>query len=253
MKHAPADAHKPSSSTSPTRTPPDQDIRVLVADDQDLIRAGLVSLLRNASGIEVVGEAAGGEEAVALCASTGPDVVLMDILMPGTDGIAATKRILTAGGDTPPRVLVLTTFDLDEYVYNALRAGASGFLLKDTPPQRLLTAIFTVAGGDMLFAPSVVRRLVEVYAEHVAPQAGIPAELGKLTNRELEVVRAVGLGMSNKEAAAQLMIAEGTFKTHLNRAMTKLGLNSRAQVVVMAYEFGIVVPQGLHPGSGGKP
>jgi DNA-binding NarL/FixJ family response regulator len=246
-------AHEPSPSTSPGPPAPGRGVRVVVADDQDLIRAGLVSLLRNASGIEVVGEAADGEEAVTVCASTGPDVVLMDILMPGTDGIAATKRILAGRDVTPPRVLVLTTFDLDEYVYNALRAGASGFLLKDTPPHRLLAAIFTVAAGDMLFAPTVVRRLVEVYSHHVAAQAGSPTELDVLTARELEVVRLVGMGMSNREAADHLTIAEGTLKTHLNRAMTKLGLTSRAQVVVMAYEFGIVIPQGIRPRSAGKP
>ncbi|MDG4820800.1 response regulator transcription factor [Asanoa sp. WMMD1127] len=217
-------------------------IGVLVVDNQVLIRAGLVALLRAAPGVEVVGEASDGETAVAMAAALRPDVVLMDIRMPGVDGIRATARILAAPTDRPPRVLVLTTFDLDEYVYHALRVGASGFLLKDTPPERLLAAVSTVAAGDMLFAPSVTRRLIEAYTPHIADQPP-HAELDGLTAREREVVRLVGKGLSNAEIAGALVISEATVKTHLNRAMTKLGLANRAQAVVVAYETGLVTPR----------
>ncbi|MEV4312850.1 response regulator transcription factor [Actinocrispum sp. NPDC049592] len=210
-------------------------IKVMVVDDQALIRAGLGALLRAAPGIEVVGEAADGEHAVALAASTRPDVVLMDIRMPGMSGIVATERILKA--DPHPRVLVLTTFDLDEYVYAALRAGACGFLLKDAPPERLLAAVQAVCAGDMLFAPSVTRRLIEAYV----PRSQHP-ELGSLTPREVEVLRLVGSGMANGDIARRLVVSEATVKTHLNRTMTKLDLASRAQAVVVAYETGLVVP-----------
>ncbi|GAA1423003.1 response regulator transcription factor [Streptomyces thermospinosisporus] len=228
-------------------------IRVLVVDDQDLIRAGLVALLRAAPGVEVVGEATDGAQAVSLAARTRPDVVLMDIRMPGMDGIAATERILAeaaAGSGTPeegaglPRVLVLTTFDLDEYVYAALRAGASGFLLKDTGPERLLEAVSAVARGDMLFAPSVTRRLIEAYVQRAEPVPDSPASLEALTAREREVLRLTARGLSNTEIAEQLFISEATVKTHLNRTMTKLDLGSRAQAVVVAYETGLVVPRG---------
>ncbi|MFI2509085.1 response regulator [Streptomyces sp. NPDC018972] len=231
-------------------------IRVLVVDDQDLIRAGLVALLRAAPGVEVVGEATGGEEAVARAADTRPDVVLMDIRMPGTDGITATERILAEAAASPPgpgtraerpplpRVLVLTTFDLDEYVYAALRAGASGFLLKDTGPERLLEAIGAVARGDLLFAPSVTRRLIEAYVQRSEPVPDSPASLEALTAREREVLLLTARGLSNAEIAEQLFISEATVKTHLNRTMTKLDLDSRAQAVVVAYETGLVVPGG---------
>jgi DNA-binding NarL/FixJ family response regulator len=226
----------------------ERSITVLVVDDQVLIRAGLVALLRAAPGVEVVGEAADGETAVTLAARTRPQVILMDIRMPGAGGIAATRQILAAADEAHrPRVLVLTTFDLDEYVYQALRAGASGFLLKDSPPERLLNAVATVAGGDLLFAPSVVRGLVEAYAARSAPRPGTVVGHDALTGREVEVLRLVARGMSNTEIAERLVIAEATVKTHVNRTMTKLGLTSRAQAVVVAYETGLVVPQHGHP------
>ncbi|MEU3778804.1 response regulator transcription factor [Streptomyces sp. NPDC032472] len=221
-------------------------ISVLVVDDQFLIRAGLVGLLKAAPGTTVVGEASDGEEAVELAARLRPDVILMDVRMPGTNGITATARILAEAGDPPPRILVLTTFDLDEYVYGALRAGASGFLLKDSGPERLLTAVAAVAGGDHLFAPSVTRRLVEAFADRAGPGGGereAPAPtLDALTGREREVLTLTGKGLSNQEIAGRLYISEATVKTHLNRAMGKLGLGSRAQAVVVAYETGLVVP-----------
>jgi DNA-binding NarL/FixJ family response regulator len=215
---------------------------VLVVDDQVLIRAGLAAMIRAAPGLDVVGEASDGHEAVAMVADLRPDVVLMDIRMPGLNGIEATEQILAAASAPQPRILVLTTFDLDEYVYAALRAGACGFLLKDTPPERLFTAITSVAGGDMLFAPSVTRRLVAAYANRGAP-AGAPAfDLGALTAREIEVLRLVGTGKSNADIAAALFVSEATVKTHVNRVMAKLDLSSRAQAVVAAYESGLVTP-----------
>ncbi|MEV5986205.1 response regulator transcription factor [Streptomyces sp. NPDC052051] len=215
--------------------------RVLVVDDQFLIRAGLVGLLRAAPGIEVVGEAGDGAEAVTLAARTVPDVILMDIRMPGMNGIEAIERILAQATDPAPRILVLTTFDLDEYVYGALRAGACGFLLKDSGPERLLAAVAAVGGGDALFAPSVTRRLVEAYAARQTVSAP-PADLDTLTSRELEVLELTAHGMSNLEIADRLRISEATVKTHLNRTMTKLDLGSRAQAVVVAYESGLVTP-----------
>ncbi|MFF0431458.1 response regulator [Streptomyces sp. NPDC004327] len=217
-------------------------ISVLVVDDQDLIRAGLVALLNAAPGITVVAEAADGETAVTAAARHHPDVVLMDIRMPGTDGTAATERILAAAPEPVPRILVLTTFDLDEYVYAALRAGASGFLLKDTGPQRLIEAVTAVARGDMLFAPTVTRRLIETYVSHADPTPDPAPGLDVLTARECEVLRLTARGLSNTEIAAQLYIGEATVKTHLNRTMTKLHVDSRAQAVVVAYETGLVVP-----------
>ncbi|GAA0371401.1 response regulator transcription factor [Actinoallomurus spadix] len=216
---------------------------VLVVDDQILIRAGLAALLRAAPGFTVVGEAADGEEAIKLAADLTPDVVLMDIRMPGLSGIEATCQILGDASAPPPRVVMLTTFDLDEYVYAALRVGASGFLLKDTPPERLLAAIATVASGDMLFAPSVTRRLIEAYVDRPAGPVKGCAGLDVLTEREAAVLELVGRGMSNAEIAGELVITEATVKTHLNRTMTKLNLASRAQAVVLAYETGLVAPQ----------
>jgi DNA-binding NarL/FixJ family response regulator len=216
--------------------------RVLVVDDQFLIRAGLVGLLRAAPGIDVVGEAGDGAEAVALAAVTRPDVVLMDIRMPGMSGIVATEKILAEAPEPPPRVLILTTFDLDEYVYGALRAGASGFLLKDSGPERLLAAVAAVGGGDALFAPSVTCRLVEAFARQAG--AAAPPDLGALTLREVEVLKLIAAGLSNADIADRLYISEATVKTHLNRTMTKLDLDSRAQAVVVAYETGLVTPGG---------
>lgn len=224
--------------------------RVLVVDDQFLIRAGIVGVLGAAPGFEVVGEAGDGEEAVRLAAGTRPDVILMDVRMPGMNGIEATERILAdaagvADASGPPaRVLVLTTFDLDEYVYGALRAGASGFLLKDSGPERLLAAVRAVGGGDALFAPSVTRRLVEAFTHRSpsAPDAPPPPSLGALTSREVEVLTLIARGWSNLEIAGELWISEATVKTHLNRTMAKLGLGSRAQAVVVAYETGLVTP-----------
>lgn len=222
--------------------------RVLVVDDQFLIRAGLVGLLRAAPGIEVVGEAGDGAEAVALAATTRPDVILMDIRMPGMSGIVATEKILAEAPEPPPRVLVLTTFDLDEYVYGALRAGASGFLLKDSGPERLLAAVAAVGGGDALFAPSVTCRLVEAFARQAGAGSGDSAEpppdLRALTLREVEVLKLIATGLSNADIADRLYISEATVKTHLNRTMSKLDLDSRAQAVVVAYETGLVTPGG---------
>ncbi|MEV0525279.1 response regulator transcription factor [Streptomyces sp. NPDC050439] len=222
--------------------------RVLVVDDQFLIRAGLVGLLRAAPGIEVVGEAGDGAEAVALAATTRPDVILMDIRMPGMSGIVATEKILAEAPEPPPRVLVLTTFDLDEYVYGALRAGASGFLLKDSGPERLLAAVAAVGGGDALFAPSVTCRLVEAFARQAGSAsddcAEPPPDLRALTLREVEVLKLIATGLSNADIADRLYISEATVKTHLNRTMSKLDLDSRAQAVVVAYETGLVTPGG---------
>lgn len=221
---------------------------MLVVDDQFLIRAGLVALLRAVPDIEVVGEAADGKEAVERAAATHPDVVLMDVRMPDMSGITATEQILAQARDRKPlelplpRVLILTTFDLDEYVYAALRAGASGFLLKDAGPERLLAALAAVAGGDMLFAPSVTCRLIEAYTRRVESAVSTPADLGALTIREVEVLRLIARGMSNTEIADSLFISEATVKTHLNRTMNKLDLGSRAQAVVLAYETGLVTP-----------
>ncbi|GAA0428466.1 response regulator transcription factor [Streptomyces luteireticuli] len=227
-----------------------EEIRVLVVDDQILIRAGVAALLRAAPGMAVVAEAADGQEAVDLAVAHRPDVVLMDIRMPGLSGITATERILAAGLDPAPRILVLTTFDLDEYVYAALRAGAAGFLLKDAGPQRLLAAVTAVAGGDTLFSPSVTRRLVEAFTGDAGRRTdpGPPrgGTLDALTGREREVLRHTGRGLSNVEIATELVISEATVKTHLNRAMAKLGLCSRAQAVVLAYESGLVTPGARH-------
>jgi DNA-binding NarL/FixJ family response regulator len=212
-------------------------IRVAVVDDQDLVRAGFVLLLRSADDVEVVGEAADGLEAVALCRRTSPDVVLMDVRMPHLDGLSATRTILAEGAAT--RVLVLTTFDDDELVLEALRSGASGFLVKDTRPDQLLDAIRVVAAGEALLHPRVTRRLIERFTALPAPRR--TPEDG-LTERERDVLLAVAAGLSNQEIAARLHLGYGTVKTHVSHLLTKLDCRDRAQLVVYAYESGHAVP-----------
>ena len=212
---------------------------VVIADDQDLIRSGLEMVI-SARAIDVVGLASNGREAVEVVRRMRPDVVLMDIRMPVLDGIAATRE-LTAS-DVASRVLVLTTYDLDSYVYGALRAGAAGFLLKATPPDRLVAGIETVAAGESLLAPSLTRRLIEEHVRRPPPVEGVPPVLRALTERELEVFDRMARGRSNEEIAAELVVAEVTVKTHVNRILAKLGLRSRVQVVVLAYETGLVRP-----------
>ena len=219
-------------------------VRVLIADDQALVRAGFRMILDAEDDIDVVGEASDGMEAVDAARRLKPDVVLMDIRMPELDGIEATRRVLGANGAGEPatRVLMLTTFDLNEYVYDALRAGASGFLLKDVPPEQLAEGIRVVAGGDALLAPSITRRLIQEFA-HAGPPAGPPPKgLDELTAREAEVFRLVARGLSNAEIAAELIVSETTVKTHVARMLMKLGLRDRVQAVVLAYESGIAVP-----------
>jgi DNA-binding NarL/FixJ family response regulator len=215
-------------------------IRVVVADDQALVRGGFRLILQTQPDIEVVGEAADGREAVARTREQRPDVVLMDIRMPGMDGLEATRRLMTT--QNPPRVLMLTTFDLDEYVYDALRAGASGFLLKDVRPEQLADAVRAVAAGDTLLAPAITRRLVEQYLRRPPPGARTPLGLGELTNRELDVLRLVARGRSNQQIAGTLFLGESTVKTHLTHLFAKLGLRDRAQAVVLAYESGLIQP-----------
>jgi DNA-binding NarL/FixJ family response regulator len=218
-------------------------IRVLIADDQSLVRAGFRLVLENHPDIEVVGEASNGHEALHGTARLQPDVVLMDIRMPELDGIEATRRVIANGGESPPRVLMLTTFDLNEYVYEALRAGASGFLLKDVPPEELAAGIRVVARGDALLAPSITKRLIHEFAR-AAPASAPPAGFDELTAREVEVFKLVARGLSNAEIAAELVVSETTVKTHVARLLMKLGLRDRVQAVVLAYESGIAVPGG---------
>ncbi len=215
------------------------DIRVVIADDQALVRAGFALIIETEPGIEVAGQAEDGEQAIAVTRRERPDVVLMDIRMPGMDGIEATRTITTELSD-PPAVLMLTTFDLDDYVYAALRSGASGFLLKDTPPDELVQAIRIVAGGDALLAPSVTRTLIAEFAGRPTP-APVPA-LETLTEREHEVLRHLARGLSNAEMAEALFVSETTVKTHVSRILTKLGLRDRVQAVVLAYEAGVITP-----------
>jgi DNA-binding NarL/FixJ family response regulator len=212
-------------------------IRVLIADDQALVRGGLRAILDAQEDLEVVAEADDGDAAVELAAELKPDVVVMDIRMPRLDGIEATRRLALRGVEAS--VLVLTTFDLDEYVYNALRAGAAGFMLKDAPPQRLADAVRTVASGETLLAPAITRRLVERYAAEPAPDATAFAEL---TAREVDVVRLVARGLSNAEIGGELFLSEATVKTHLTSILRKVGLRDRTQLVVLAYERGLVRP-----------
>ena len=214
-------------------------IRVLLADDQALVRSGLRLILESRDDLDVVGEAANGREAVELAAVTSPDVVLMDIRMPELDGIEATRRIVARGAS--PRVLVLTTFDLDEYVVRAIRAGASGFLLKDAPPAQLVEAVRVVAAGDALLAPTVTRRLLERFARGLEEETAPPA-LDVLTERELEILRLVAQGLSNAEIAARLVVGETTVKSHVSSILRKLRLRDRVQAVIAAYDAGLVRP-----------
>jgi DNA-binding NarL/FixJ family response regulator len=213
--------------------------RVAVVDDQDLVRHGLEMVL-TARGCDVVGTAADGREGVELVRSRDPDVVLMDVRMPVLDGIAATRELFEAG--VRARVLVLTTYDLDQYVYGALRAGAAGFLLKSTPPDRLVQGVETVAAGEALLAPSLTRRLIEEHVRRPPPSDGVPTALRALTERELEVLELIARGMTNDDIAHRLVVGGATVKTHVNRILSKLGLASRVQAVVLAYETGLVVP-----------
>jgi DNA-binding NarL/FixJ family response regulator len=214
-------------------------IRVLIADDQALVRTGFRVILGAEPDLEVIGEAADGREAIEAARTLRPEVVLMDIRMPNLDGIDATRRLVQ--GDHPPRVLILTTFDLDEYVYDALRAGASGFLLKDAAAEELLHAIRVIAAGEALLSPSITRRLIEDYARR-PPAREQPAALAELTPRELEVLRLVARGFSNGEIARELFVGDATVKTHVARIFAKLDLHDRAQAVVLAYESGLVQP-----------
>ena len=214
-------------------------IRVLIADDQQLVRSGFRMMLEAEGDIEVVGEAADGEEAVDLARKLAPEVALLDLRMPRMDGIQATELIARSPG-TATRVLVVTTFDADEYVYAALRAGASGFLLKDAPPEELAVAVRVIAAGEALLAPSVTRRLIEQFARMQPSRES--GDLESLTDRELEVLRLVARGLSNAEIAQELVIGETTVKTHVGNVLMKLGLRDRAQAVVVAYESGVVTP-----------
>ncbi|HEY3882880.1 MAG TPA: response regulator transcription factor [Trebonia sp.] len=213
-------------------------LRVLVADDQELVRAGF-RLILEASGVVVTGEAADGAEAVALAAAQRPDVVLMDIRMPVMDGLAATRQ-LTETGPGAPKVVILTTFDLDDYVYEALRSGASGFLLKDAPRADLIAAVRVAAAGDALLAPSVTRRLIEAFAARPAATAPSPSRLASLTPRERDILLLVARGRSNAEIAGALVVSEATVKTHVAHLLAKLGLRDRVQAVILAYETGAV-------------
>ena len=215
--------------------------RVLLADDQAMVRAGFRMILDAEEDVEVAAEAEDGLQAIAAARRTRPDVVVMDIQMPNMDGAAATREIL-GSVEPPPRVLVVTTFDIDEYVYEALRAGASGFLLKNAPPEDLLRAVRTVAAGDALLSPSVTRRLIEDFARRPMPGAATPDGLDDLTDREREVLLLVARGLSNGEIANRLYVSTGTVKTHVARVLMKLGLRDRAQAIVLAYETGLVRP-----------
>ena len=226
--------------TIPAPPDPTAPIRVLVVDDQELVRSGFCVILDAAEGITVVGEAANGEAAVSVAAAHHPDVVLMDIRMPGMDGLEAT-RLLTRGSPAP-KVVMLTTFDLDEYVYEALRAGASGFLLKDSPRADLIAAVRAAAAGNAMLAPTITRRLIEAFARRPAHTLPSPARLASLTAREREVLVLMARGSTNTEIAGALFVSEATVKTHVGNLLAKLGVRDRVQAVILAYETGIIVP-----------
>jgi DNA-binding NarL/FixJ family response regulator len=217
-------------------------IKVLIADDQALVRTGFRMILDAEDDIEVAGEAADGLEAISAAKRERPDVILMDVRMPNMNGIEATRRLVDKDDVEPIRVLILTTFDLDEYVYDALRAGASGFLLKDAPPEELVHAVRVVERGDALIAPSITKRLIEEISQRPAQQGAAPEALESLTQRELEVLQLMARGLSNHEIAQELFVSDTTVKTHVGRVLMKLGLRDRVQAVVLAYESGIVRP-----------
>jgi DNA-binding NarL/FixJ family response regulator len=230
-------------------TAPSPVIRLVVADDHQVVRTGFATLLDTQPDFEVVGTAVNGSEAVRICRELRPDVVLMDVRMPGTDGIEATRQ-LAGPGEDGPRILILTTFDLDDYVYDALCAGASGFLLKDVTAERLFEAVRVIAAGEALLAPAVTRRLISEFSRIRPRQATPPtalAALRELTPRETEVLRLIAEGLSNPEIAARLVVTEETVKTHVSRVLAKLGLRDRTQAVVTAYESGLVVPRSREP------
>jgi DNA-binding NarL/FixJ family response regulator len=216
-------------------------VRVLVVDDQELVRAGFCVILEGAEGIAVAGEAGTGTEAVAAAARCAPDVVLMDVRMPEMDGIEA-ARLITEAGPGAPKVIMLTTFDLDDYVYEALRAGASGFLLKDAPRADLIAAVRCVAAGEAMLAPSVTRRLIEAFARRPPQAAPSPSRLASLTARERDILLQLARGRTNAEIAAELFVSEATVKTHVGHLLAKLGLRDRVQAAILAYETGLVVP-----------
>jgi DNA-binding NarL/FixJ family response regulator len=215
-------------------------IRIVIADDEAIVRDGLRTIIELEDDLDVVGEAADGAEAVAVTRELEPDVALVDIQMPHVDGLEATRRLLAL--PKPPRVLVLTTFDLNEYVYESMKAGASGFLLKDVRRGQLTDAVRTVVAGETLVSPAITRRLIEEFCRRPSPRGSTPPELAELTPRELEVLSLVGRGLSNREIAATLVVAETTIKTHVAHILDKLGLRDRAQAVVVAYETGVVTP-----------
>jgi DNA-binding NarL/FixJ family response regulator len=225
-------------------TAPATPVRIVVADDHQIVRTGFAALLGTQPDFTVVGTAEDGAEAVRVCRETSPDVVLMDVRMPGMDGIEATRQLTSSGGDRP-RIVILTTFDLDEYVYDALRAGASGFLLKDVTAERLFDAVRVIAEGEALLAPAITKRLIAEFARQrprpVEPAQGLGL-LAALTPRETEVLRLIAAGLSNPEIAKRLVVTEETVKTHVSRVLSKLGLRDRTQAVVAAYESGLVVP-----------
>ena len=228
-----------------TAPPP---VRIVIVDDQQVVRDGFASLLETQPDFTVVGTASDGVEGVQICRERRPDVVVMDVRMPGMDGIEATSQLIGSGADGP-RILILTTFDLDEYVYDALRAGASGFLLKDVTAERLFDAVRVIAAGDALLAPAITRRLISEFAHlRHTPDAPSTRALAALTRRETEVLRLVAEGLSNQEIAARLVVTEETVKTHVSRVLSKLGLRDRTQAVVTAYESGLVVPHSRDPG-----